>query len=366
MDLTGGNNSNAVNLDRIPLFAQVSSAALRAVTPNMVKHFRNGEYIFRLGDEENHLVLLLEGQACVYRGEIFLTCRSAPAVIGEQAFIDETARSATLIAQGFVKALILPEATAHELMCDNAFVRNLLRIVSCKLREATEERERHYRREELLFSEFKAHASEPMIDSLLATGVDYGSPRFIEDAVIIYSDIRNFTSHSASMSPDEIAEQLSSYLSEAVDTIHRHGGLVDKFVGDAVLAVWGYTASDRKTQDAFNCAQDMIRVATSMQFGGHPIRIGLGINMGKVFSGNVGNESKKQFTVLGMPVNLAARFESKAKELNASIVMGEAFYNALPSDIQVLLTPHAKQDIKGADPQTLYTFNPATEYERTE
>jgi class 3 adenylate cyclase len=103
-----------------------------------------------------------------------------------------------------------------------------------------------------------------------------------------------------------------------------------------------------------------------MQFGGHPIRIGVGINTGKVFSGNVGNESKKQFTVLGMPVNLAARFESMAKELNASIVMGEAFYNALPSDIQVLLTPHAKQDIKGADPQTLYTFNPATEYERTE
>src|ERR1044071_5739353 len=69
MDLTGGNNINVDDLNRIPLFAQVSSAALRVVTPNMVKHFRNGKYIFRLGDEENHLVLLLEGQACVYRGE---------------------------------------------------------------------------------------------------------------------------------------------------------------------------------------------------------------------------------------------------------------------------------------------------------
>lgn len=359
----GPNTNEGINLDTVPLFTRVSSEVLRVVTSDMVKHFRNGEFIFRHGDDENHLVVLLEGQACVYRGEIFITCRSAPAVIGEQAFIDETTRSATLIAQGFVKALVLPEAVAKDLMRDNAFVRNLLRILSCKLREATEARERHYRREELLFSEFKAHASDAMVDSLLATGVDYGSPRFIEDAVILFSDIRDFTTRSANMSPDEIAEQLSSYLSEAVDTIHGYGGLVDKFVGDAVLAVWGYTASDRKAEDAFKCAQEMIRVAAGMHYGGRPIRIGVGINTGKVFSGNVGNKSKKQFTVLGMPVNLAARFESKAKELNAPIVVGEAFYNAVPSEIQILLKPHAEQDIKGDDPQTLYTFDPVSDKE---
>jgi class 3 adenylate cyclase len=351
-------NKQGFNLGEVPLFTQVSPEALRLVTPDMVKHFRNGEVILRHGDEEAHLVVLLEGQACVYRGEIFLVCRSAPAVIGEQAFIDKTTRSATLIAQGFVKALILPEATAQELMHDNAFVRNLLGILSCKLRQATEERERHYRREELLFSEFKAHASDAMVDSLLATGIDYGSPRFIKDAVILFSDIRNFTTRSASMSPTEIAEQLSSYLSEIVDTIHRHGGLVDKFIGDAVMAVWGYTASDRKAEDAFECAKEMVRVAARMQFGGQPILIGVGLNSGEVFSGNVGNEGKKQFTVLGTPVNLAARFESKAKGLNAPVVMGEAFYNALPSEIQILLKPHSEQDIQGHDSQTLYTFDP--------
>jgi len=361
----GPNTNESINLDNVPLFTTVSSEALRAVTFDMVKHFRNGEFIFRRGDEKNHLVVLLEGQACVYRDEIFITCRSAPAVIGEQAFIDETTRSATLIAQGFVKALILPEAVAQELMRDNAFVRNLLRIVSCKLREATEERERHYRREELLFSEFKAHASDAMVDSLLATGVDYGSPRFIEDAVILFSDIRDFTTRSANMSPDEIAEQLSSYLSEIVDTIHHHGGLVDKFVGDAVMAVWGYTASDQKAENAFKCAKEMVRVAARMQFGGKPILIGVGLNTGEVFSGNIGNESKKQFTMLGMPVNLAARFESKAKDLKSPIVMGGAFYNDLPVEIQGLFTAHQEQEIKGDGPQTLYTFDPVRDEEGT-
>lgn len=360
--MTNGIDINhAIDFDSISLFEHVSPEALRAVTPDVLKHFRHGEIIFRHGDERKDLVILLEGQACVHRNGIFITCRSAPAVVGEQAFIDETDRSATLIAQGFVKALVLSEETTRELMRDMAFVRNLLRIVSCKLREATEERERHYRREELLFSEFKAHASDAMVDSLLATGVDYGSPRFIEDAVILVSDIRDFTARSATMSPKEIAEQLSSYLSEIVDTIHRHGGLVDKFVGDAVMAVWGYTPSNRKAEDAFECAIEMVHVAASMQFGGQPILIGVGLNTGEVFSGNVGNESKKQFTVLGMPVNLAARFESKAKDLKSPLVMGSAFYNALPTEIQGLFTAHPEQDIKGDDPQTLYTFAPATD-----
>lgn len=354
-----------LELTDVPLFAGLSPTTLRAVNPGMLKHFKHGETIFRHGDDEKYLVVLLEGQACIYRGGVFLACRTAPTVVGEQAFIDETDRSATLVAQGFVKAFVLPEGIAKDLMVDNLFVRNLLRIVSCKLREATEERERHYRREGLLFSEFKAHASDAMVDSLLATGVDYGSPRFIEDAVILISDIRDFTTRSASMSPEEIAEQLSSYLSEIVDIIHRHGGLVDKFVGDAVIAVWGYSASDRKAEDAFECAKEMVRAAARMQFGGEPILIGVGLNAGEVFSGNVGSESKKQFTVLGTPVNLAARFESKAKELKSPIVMGGAFYNELPTGIQGLFTAHHEQEIKGDGPQTLYTFDPVRDEEET-
>lgn len=345
-------------LQDIPLFAGLSPMTLRAVNPAMLKHFKHGETIFRHGDDEKYLVVLLEGQVCIYRGGVFLASRTAPTVVGEQAFIDETDRSATLVGQGVVKALVLPEAIANELMRDGIFIQNLLRIVSFKLREATEERERHYRREELLFSEFKAHASDEMVDSLLATGLDYGSPRFIDDAVILFSDIRDFTTRSAGMSPVDMAEQLSPYLSEIVDIIHRHGGLVDKFIGDAVMAVWGYTAADQKAENAFKCAREMVRVAASMSFGGQPIRIGVGLNAGKVFSGNVGSQAKKQFTVLGSPVNLAARFESKSKDLEAPVVVGSDFYSALPSEIQLLLKRHADQDIRGDGHQTLYTFDP--------
>ena len=347
-----------LGLEGIPLFDQVSTMVLSTITPGMVRHYNHGDILFRRGDVAKSLTVLIEGQACVYLDDIFLVCRTAPAVVGEQAFIDHTVHSATVRAQGFIKALVLPQATVQELMRDNAFVRNLLCLVSCKLREATDERMRHYRHEALLFSAFKAHASEEMIDSLLATGVEYGKPRFIDDAVILFSDIRDFTSRSAGMLPEEIAENLSSYLSNIVDVIHSYGGVVDKFVGDAVMAVWGYTLSDSKAVDAFRCAEAMIRCAAAMQFGGHPIRIGVGLNAGKVFAGNVGNERKKQFTVLGTPVNLASRFEGKAKELAAPIVLGQSLFDCLTLEIQQLLIPHPEQPINGYEPQTLYTFDP--------
>src|SRR5687768_4961443 len=124
-------NNDALDLTNLSIFADVPPDVLELVTNDMVKHFRHDQPIFRHGDDEKSLVVLLEGQACVYRGGVFLKCRTAPAVIGEQALIDDTTRSATLIAQGFVKALVLPEAVARQLLTDSAFTRNLLRICSC-------------------------------------------------------------------------------------------------------------------------------------------------------------------------------------------------------------------------------------------
>jgi class 3 adenylate cyclase len=104
----------------------------------------------------------------------------------------------------------------------------------------------------------------------------------------------------------------------------------------------------------------MLRVAASMNFGGKPIRIGVGLNSGQVFIGNIGGEGKRQFTVLGLPVNLAARFESETKMLDAPLVMGKDFYDRLPSDLQAFTVKYENHPIKGADYQTVYTYNPAS------
>jgi len=352
---------HGLDVSLLPIFNDVPADLLERITPEMLCFYGDGAIMLAEGAPADNLLILLRGQVRILLNGTFLVTRYPYAALGEQAFINKTVRSTTVIAQGMVETLVLPSALVEQLMENIAFMRNLLRLVSEKLAQASNERAFRFRNEQLLFSEFRAHLSPDITSSLLATGLTYGTPRYI-DAVILFSDIRAFTEQSAGMTPQEIARQLGLYLDATVAVIHRHGGLVDKFIGDAVMAIWGFAASegDPVTQ-AFACAQEMLRTAASMRFAGQPIGIGIGLNAGQVFIGNIGGEGKRQFTVLGSPVNLAARFESETKALDAPIAMGEDFYDRLPAELQALAMKHENRPIKGVGPQTLYTYTPVHE-----
>lgn len=351
----------ALDLSILPIFNNVSADLLQLIKPEMIHFYNDGDVIFYQGGESDSLVILLHGQVRILVDGIFLVARDPYAVIGEQAFINQTTRSATVVAQGMIKALVLPRSLVERLMMDSTFIKNLLRLVSKKLAEASNERAFRFRNEHLLFSEFRAHLSPEVAQRLLATGQAYGEPRYI-DAIILFSDIRSFTERSAGMTPEEIASQLGPYLDAAVNVIHHHEGLVDKFIGDAVMAIWGFAPSEvDPVMQAFACAQELICTASQMCFGGKPIAIGVGLNAGQVFIGNVGGEGKRQFTVLGSPVNLAARFQDETKTLGASIVMGQDFYDRLAPHLRGQLVMHEHCPIKGTEPQTLYSYGPVDE-----
>ena len=115
-----------------------------------------------------------------------------------------------------------------------------------------------------------------------------------------------------------------------VKVLHAHHAYVDKFIGDAVMGVWGFPfESEHQMSEAFACAKQMVARAGAKAIGGKPVRIGVGLSAGSIFCGNIGSDLKRQFTVLGSAVNLAARCESACKELNASIVISENAYAQL-------------------------------------
>ncbi len=351
-------NSRSTNLATIPLFSGVPAHLLELITPEMERYYNHDEVIFHELEEPVGLIVLLHGQARILAEDTFLLTRSPYEVVGEQAYIDDVLYSATVIAQGMVKAIVIPRTVVGQLMSDPTFNLNLLRNLSYKLRQSTSERAFRYRNEQLLFSEFRSHLSPEVTQRLLASGTAYGNPRYI-DAVILFSDIRSFTERSAGMGSVDIATQLSNYLDGVVDIIHKHEGMVDKFIGDAVMAIWGFASSEGDlVHQALACAEEMVRYGRTMSFGDQPIHIGVGLNAGRVFIGNIGGEGKRQFTVLGTPVNLAARYESQSKILNAPIVLGEAFTERLRPELQKRLITHEHQDIKGAEQQTLYTYDP--------
>ncbi len=297
--------------NHLSLLGNISLESLEAVKRDgMIRFYRDGEALFHQGDKPDDLYLLLHGQVRILTDGIFLVSRGAYEVIGEQAFINQTTRTATVVAQGVVKALVLPRLLVERLLRDATFTGNLLRFVSQKLSEATNERAFRFRNEHLLFSEFSAHLSPAITQRLLATGLAYGEPRYI-DAIILFADIRSFTEQSAGMIPQDVAGQLSAYFDAMVNIIHQHEGLVDKFIGDAVMAIWGFVPSEEDpSKQAFACAKAMIAAAEQMTFGNGPIAIGVGLNAGQVFIGNVGGE--------GHRIGNAGQFSSSLRERDKS------------------------------------------------
>lgn len=146
---------------------------------------------------------------------------------------------------------------------------------------------------------------------------------------VLFSDIRGFTTMSESMSPDDIAHLLSDYFTEMVEVIFEHGGTLDKFIGDAMMALWGAPiAHDDDPDRALRAAVAMQRALTRLNerwaAAGRPtIGVGIGINYGEVFAGNIGSHRRLEYTVIGDSVNIAARLCSRAEA--GEVLVTESF-----------------------------------------
>ncbi|MDR0301972.1 MAG: HAMP domain-containing protein [Treponema sp.] len=164
-------------------------------------------------------------------------------------------------------------------------------------------------------------------------------------ATIFFSDIRGFTEKSENFTKkfgneasDLIVHWLNEYFTRMVDCVEKTHGVVDKFIGDAVMAHWGtaYTSGSPQ-EDAFNCVASAMMMRQSlleMNSGrgdgdpaNPPIRIGCGINSGIVTAGQLGSEQRMEYTVIGDPVNLASRTEALNKPLGTDILITEDTWN---------------------------------------
>jgi adenylate cyclase len=149
---------------------------------------------------------------------------------------------------------------------------------------------------------------------------------------ILFSDLRDFTSLAETLSDDALIRQLNEYLAAMVECIHREGGTLHKFIGDAVMAVWGDLASDGPMEDAKKAAraalamqEKLVELNESWGAQGMPLlRMGIGLNHGVVLIGNIGSPRRMEFTAIGDAVNLASRLESLNKELRTSVLAGES------------------------------------------
>ncbi len=176
--------------------------------------------------------------------------------------------------------------------------------------------------------------SPAVAERLLAStdGFKLGGSR--RKVVVLFSDVRNFTARTESADPEQLVRDLNAYFTEMVDCVHVHGGVVDKFIGDGLMAIFGLESFDGAASQAVLSAREMHRRVERLNQTvlKEPIHIGIGIHAGEVIAGTIGSPDRLEFTFIGDAVNAAARIEGLTKELGASPLVSQDVKDALSGE----------------------------------
>lgn len=173
-----------------------------------------------------------------------------------------------------------------------------------------------------LFSKF--HGSSVAEDLI---NKDIGVGGQTKDVVVFFSDIRGFTAFSEKRKPEEVVAMLNEYFAVMVAIINKHGGVVDKFIGDAIMAIWGAPkSSDRDAHMALRACIEMRRGLAAlnerrMARGEPALMIGMGLHAGTAISGTIGSDERMEYTVIGNTVNTASRIEASTKAFGADLLV---------------------------------------------
>jgi adenylate cyclase len=197
---------------------------------------------------------------------------------------------------------------------------------------------RERRRREQLRNDFARYVPPAVVDALAAADtapVLQGERRVL---TLLFSDLAGFTAASEHLPPEAVAQTLNAYFSRMTHTVHLHGGTLDKFIGDAVMAFWNAPLPEpAHAARALACAQAMQAdiVALRTEWHGTPfanVQLRIGLHTGEAAVGHLGSHERFTYTAVGDAVNTAARLEGANKAFGTGILLSGATCNALPAD----------------------------------
>ena len=172
------------------------------------------------------------------------------------------------------------------------------------------------------------------------------------EMTVLFTDVRGFTTISEGLDPKQLSQLMNEFLTPLTEVIYKHRGTVDKFMGDCIMAFWGAPLADpNHARNAIMAGLEMhdalAKLKTEFDARGWPeIRIGVGLNTGRMSVGNMGSKLRTAYTVMGDAVNLASRLEGITKEYGADMIVGEATREAVPD---VIFRELDRVRVKGKD-----------------
>ena len=193
--------------------------------------------------------------------------------------------------------------------------------------------------EEQLRSHLSRYIGNDLVEHIMNSNKNVLLENQRKSLTVMFADIRSFTAISERMAPEEVVTMLNEYFSVMVEIVFACNGMLDKFVGDQLMAVFGHMSTEKRgARDAVHAALKMQRAAQKLMHRRTEknlptFRIGIGINTGNTIIGNVGSENRMDYTVIGDTVNAAARLEEQAGP--GEIVIGERTYTHMPKKLRV-------------------------------
>lgn len=193
---------------------------------------------------------------------------------------------------------------------------------------------------------FGRYVTTQVSERILKGDVNLGGES--RNVTMLFSDIRNFTGMSESMAPAQVVEFLNGYFSEMVDAVFEHGGVLDKFIGDGMLATFGSVddAPDpcrRAVQAAMRMKLKLAEMNAAREAQGKPpIHIGIGIHTDDVIVGNIGSRKRSEYTVIGDGVNTCSRVEAMNKDFGTTVLITQNTYEHVRDQFECRAMPETK------------------------
>jgi adenylate cyclase len=179
---------------------------------------------------------------------------------------------------------------------------------------------------------FGQHVSPQVVERLLLEGA--GADSDVRQVAVMFVDFRSFTAGARSRSPQDVVDRLDGAFAVLVEILDRHGGIVNKFLGDGFLALFGapFEAEDPAHRAVAAAREMLVAMGRINRDSSWPLRIGIGVHFGEVVAGNIGSPRRKEYTVIGDTVNFASRLEALNKEFGSQLLISTAVREALGED----------------------------------
>jgi adenylate cyclase len=200
---------------------------------------------------------------------------------------------------------------------------------------------------------FKRYVNDQVIEQVVQSPDSLALQGKRRHITVLFADIRGYTTRSEKMPPESVVRDLNHYLRAMVEAIQSRNGMIDKFIGDGIMALFGVPLDDHNhTLHAVEAAKAMLEALDRLnkeivEEGGEPIAIGIGIHAGEAVVGNIGSPQKMEYTAIGDVVNTAARIESLTRKLDANILISGDAFSAVEGKIAG--EHKGEQSLKGKD-----------------